>query len=109
MMAYEGGYTSALNAASHRGSQDAYVQEAMRHLAMQAWQNQQQIAGQQQADRARAALGSAMYNLVPAPPVPGITGGNSGNVQPPMPGTQSQPMQPAGSQPTMPMPSGASG
>src|SRR5437868_3363894 len=97
-MAYEGGYTSAINSQQSRAMQEAYRQAEMQRMVQTAIAFQQQQQQRERQARARAGLAEMLPELtqIGRPPPEGA--------QPPEPGASSQPM--ARPQP-VPMPSPA--
>jgi hypothetical protein len=94
-MSYEGGYTSAVNSASNRQSQDTQRQAALQQLAQVAQLFQQQQEQQKRKAAAQQALPGLMAQLAPPPAAAGP--------QPPMPGAPSVAMAPPGAQGQPPM------
>jgi hypothetical protein len=95
-MAWEGGYTSALNSATARKSADDASARALQWLALE----QQQIAQKQAQTQQQEKLAAKQWELNQAMQKP------PQGAQPPMPGQSSQPMmQPpaAGAAPQQPM------
>jgi hypothetical protein len=86
-MAYEGGYTSAVNSQAERDAREAYVREIAREAQMDQWKRQQYDIQQQQQLRQFANNWQALL------------GQQAQTGQPPMPGAGSVPMLPPGAPP----------
>jgi hypothetical protein len=85
-MAYEGGYTSAVDSAQRRQTEQTAIQRMLQDMAAQQWQMDQIKQQQDQANQSRARAGdvlSTMYKNPPPPPA---------GPQSPPPGQSSQPM-----------------
>lgn len=97
-MAYEGGYTSAVNSEQRREYEQAQIKEALETLALRQKIQQQRDQQKAQEDLAKKGAGMRLLETM-APPQPGA--------QPPPPGAPSVPMMPPGA-PPMGMPGGMS-
>lgn len=112
-MAYEGGYTSAVNSQAQRAYQEATTRKYLQEIAMQQQLFQEQEQARQRALSARAgagrdilALGGQMPGSGPPNPQSGMLPPPPPMPQPPPPGQQSQPMMPPMPQQAMGAPGG---